>query len=50
MLGPAEPVKCSSRLTGNEVGGSTVLNEATWLGAVAPAWSFFLFLGLAALK
>ena len=49
MLGPAEPVKCSERLTGNEVGGSTVLNEATWLGAVAPAWSL-LFPGLAALK
>ena len=50
MLELAEPVKCSWRLTGNEVGDSTVLNETTWLGAVAPARSFFLFPGLAALK
>lgn len=42
MLGPAEPVKCSERLTDNEVGDSTVLNEATWLGAVAPARSLFV--------
>ena len=50
MLEPAEGAECSYRLAGNEVGDSTVLNETTWLGAVAPARSLFLFLGLAALK
>ena len=45
MLELAEPVKCSWRLTGNEVGDSTALYEATWLGAVAPARSLFCFWG-----